>query len=183
MNPRVKQFIDKATERREISATQTYSAVRLSRVDAASGQEAEPEQILDMAIEIDNSEWLRDGLAFRFSINTDKTIHPIAILTPARVRDLRSHAVDVQSKCERYNTALGDLRRLQRRFDALNAERAPAQGSAIWGAHQHLSGVESRIMERQNTRMAGCVVRMDVFRDEVGYWERYCEHFASIAKR
>jgi len=138
---------------------------------------------LEVAVEIDTTGWLRDGLELRYVLGPNRTIRPtmVRVACNANIDELLAQG-SVVMRCARYNNTLGELHSLRNRLSALVLRGQPSlePGSDVWRAFQELSRLGDVISRRQSDRMGNNVVNLKTLDLEVAFFESYHTKLAAI---
>lgn len=146
--------------------------ITLERLDELSAR-------LHIAVTLDHTGWLRDGIELRYVRGPEGTIRPTmvrfgheAIIDEALAHD------GVIGRSTRYNEAIGELRKLWERLDALvRWRRIPLDpGSAVRDAYQSLRRLDELVASRQSVRMGHGVVSVETLDHEIVFFQRYHAH-------
>ena len=163
----------------KVAVTTSLATVRDARTRITLDRVDELSSRLHIPVTLDRTGWLRDGIEVQYARGPDATIRP----TMARfgheaiVDDLLAHD-GVIGRCTRYNEALGDLRKLWDRLDALvqRGQTPLNPGSAVWDAYQSLRRLDDLVASRQSARMGQGTVSVETLDHEIEFFQRQHAH-------
>ena len=142
--------------------------------------------MLQLPVEVDTSGWLREWAELRFVLGEDRTIQPTSLrITDDEANEHRLRDVNIAARCERYNLAIVELRKLRDRYAAL-AQRGYliiASGSSLWLTGRSLLNLDLDVERHQLNVMSNNAVGISVLDRECEFLESYYRRLSAIVEQ